>query len=236
MHKNRKIICIITAAGSGERFGRKKRSKALPKQFLNLHGKPVIVRSLEVFQKCALISEILVSSTPEYFDRIHSFAVKYRITKLKAVVEGGKTRFESVRNAFRQIDCKGSDIVIIHDAARPNISKSFINKIIEKSLKYGEVIPGCRAGETVKQVSKKGFVEQTVDRSKLFLIQTPQAFRYKTLSAAYAKALKLRRTDFTDEAHAVESSGFRIKLIEGLRDNIKITAPEDLALLKKIMN
>ncbi len=234
MRKNRKIFCIITAAGSGERFG-KGSSVNLPKQFINLYSKPVIVHSLEVFQKCAYITEILVSTNPAYFDLIHTLAMKYRITKLRAVVEGGRTRFESVRNAFRQIECTGNDIVIIHDAARPNINKSFVNSIVEDSLKYGEVIPGCRAEETVKRVNKKGFVQETVERSKLFLIQTPQAFRYKTLSSAYAKSVKLRKTDFTDEAQAVESSGFRVRLIAGLRGNVKITTAEDIILLKKLM-
>ncbi|MBZ0204482.1 MAG: 2-C-methyl-D-erythritol 4-phosphate cytidylyltransferase [Ignavibacteria bacterium] len=234
MRKNRKIFCIITAAGSGERFG-KGSSVKVPKQFINLCGKPVIIHSLEVFQKCTYITEILVSSNPAYFDLIHTLAIKYRITKLKAVVEGGKTRFESVRNAFRQIESTDNDIVIIHDAARPNISKSFVRRIIEDSLKYGEVIPGCRVRETIKRVYKSGFVKETIDRSELFIVQTPQAFRYEKLAKAYSKCRSAKKTDFTDEAQAIEFAGFKIKMIEGLRDNVKITIPEDVTLLKKLM-
>jgi len=228
-----KATAILTAAGSGSRFYRTASSnKQLPKQFLKLKGKPVILYSLLAFQKSALVQEILVSADSVYFDLIHRIAFKNKITKLTMLVEGGKSRFESVRNAFRQIQGKPNNLVLIHDAARPNINVKTIGKLVNSAVKYDEVIPGVRISETVKR-ERKGVITETIDRSNLWTVQTPQVFRYKVLKKAYGKAG--RKNNFTDEAALVENAGFKVRIIEGSRDNIKITAPEDLKLLKKLM-
>jgi 2-C-methyl-D-erythritol 4-phosphate cytidylyltransferase len=233
-----KVFAIITAAGSGSRFstakvsGKHKSITLPPKQFVSLKGKPVILYSLLAFQKSRLIDEIYVPSIPKYFDFIHNLSVKNRISKLTALVEGGKTRFESVRNAFFQIDGKPNDLVIIHDAARPNIDIKMIKTLINTAQKYGEVIPGIKINETVKK-QKKGVITGTIDRNNLWLIQTPQAFRYKILKKAYEKAG--RRNNFTDESSVVENSGFKVRIIEGNKYNTKITCPEDLKVLKKLL-
>lgn len=235
-----KVTAILTAAGSGSRFFRTARlrngqassEKQLPKQFLNLKGKSVILYSLLAFQKSALVQEILVSADPVYFDLIHRIAFKNKITKLAILVEGGKSRFESVRNAFYQLNVKPNDLILIHDAARPNINRDTVEELINASLKYGEVIPGIKIKETVKRV-RSGIITETVDRSNLWTVQTPQVFRYKVLKKAYGKAG--RKKDFTDEASLVENAGFKVRIIEGSWDNIKITAPEDIKLLKKLM-
>ncbi len=233
-----KVFAIITAAGSGSRFsaakptGKQEKITLHPKQFVSLNGKPVILYSLLAFQKSRLINEIYVSSIPSYFDFIHNLSVKNRISKLTALVEGGKTRFESVRNAFFQIDGKANDLVLIHDAARPNVDKKMIEILINTALKYGEVIPGIKISETVKK-EKKGIITGTIDRNNLWLIQTPQVFRYKILKKAYEKAG--RRNDFTDESSVVEYAGFKVRIIEGNKYNTKITGPEDLNVLKKLL-
>lgn len=223
-------FAIITAAGSGSRFSPGK--KSIPKQFIRLKGKPVILFSLEAFQKCRQIDEILVSADNSYFDFIHSLAVKNGITKLTTLAEGGRTRFISVKNAFFQISGKPGDLIFIHDAARPNINRKFVEELLTSALKYGEVIPGIKIDETVKR-ENKGIVTGTIDRDNLWTVQTPQVFRYSVLKKSYKKAG--RKNDFTDEAGLVERAGYNVRLIKGSRDNIKITTQEDLRTLKKIM-
>ena len=228
---NKKTFAIVTAAGSGIRF--KKLSKQnTPKQFLNLSGKPVILYSLIAFQKCKAVNEIIVSADKKYFDFIHKLAVKNKITKLTRLAEGGETRFESVKNAFMKIEGAGNDLVIIHDAARPNINANLVNMILTQANRHGEVIMGTKLSETVKR-DKKGYVNETLNRENLWSVQTPQVFRYKVLESAYKKCG--RKNDFTDESSLVEYAGYRVKIIEGQRDNIKITSPQDLTLLKKII-
>ena len=223
----KKVYAIITAGGSGSRFGGNSQK---PKQFLTLLGKPVILHSMLVFQKCTEIDGIIISAGKEHFDFIHSLAVKNKITKLTHLTEGGKTRFESVKNAFMSIqNARRNDLILVHDAARPNINVSTIQSLLKEST---EVIPGIRISETVKK-SKKGFVIDTVDRENLWTVQTPQIFRYGVLGSSYKKCG--RKNDFTDEASMVEYAGHKVKIIEGSRDNIKITTPADFTLLKKLM-
>lgn len=226
-----KVTVILTAAGSGRRFA-KGGKKSKPKQFQFLAGKPVILHSMLVLQKCRDIDEIIISADKNYFELIHSLAVRNRITKLQALVEGGKTRFESVRNAFNQIQGSKKDIVLIHDAARPNINCSFVTSIVAAVKKAGNVIPACGVSETIKR-AKGGVVKETLKRVDLWLVQTPQAFMHADLETSYRKAG--RKKDFTDEASLVESAGYKVNIIPGLRNNIKITTPEDLLLLKKII-
>ena len=226
----KKVIAILTAAGTGSRYS-KLSSHSKPKQFLKLFGKPIFLFPLIELQKCRSVSGIFISAPQAYFDYIHSIAALNKITKLKGLVEGGKTRFESVKNAFLQIEASAGDLVLIHDAARPNINQALINKIINEAEKSNEVIIGTKVSETVKRESR-GYITETLSRENLWLVQTPQIFRYKTLAVSYNKT---NRMNFTDEASLVESAGFKVKIIEGDKTNIKITTPADLHLLKKLM-
>ncbi len=230
---SRNIHVIITAAGTGSRFNKSKKSSAKPKQYLNLLGMPVILHSLLKFQKLSPVKSIFISAENKYFNQLHTMAEKNKITKLKALVEGGATRFESVRNAFYELNCSDDDIVFIHDAARPNITPKGLKEFTELSFKYGEVIPGIKVSETVKRV-KNSIITETIPRDDLWLIQTPQAFRYNILSSAYILAGK--RTDFTDEASLVEYAGCKVRIVEGFENNIKITNEADLKTLKKLMS
>lgn len=230
MAKKRNYHVIITAAGSGSRYKNSNGTK--PKQYLLLNGKPVILHSLLKFQKCSDIKSIYISAMPQFFSYLHSLVAKHKITKLKAMVEGGKTRFDSVKNAFNQIVAGLNDIILIHDAARPNLTKADLDKIISESSKYGEVIPAVKIPETVKKVNKST-VEKTIPRDDLWLVQTPQAFRYEVLSKAYILAGE--RNDYTDEAAMAEHAGFTVRVSECSRSNMKITTQDDLELLKRLM-
>jgi 2-C-methyl-D-erythritol 4-phosphate cytidylyltransferase len=222
-----KVTVIVTAAGFGSRYSR----SGKPKQFLSFNGKPVILYSLFAFQYSKFINEIIVSASKEYFDFIHSLSLKNKITKLTNLVEGGETRFQSVRNAFRQVESSGDDIVIIHDAVRPYIYTDtyFIERLLMEIKKFDGVVPGIKIPETVKR-AKNYIVTETIDRENLFTIQTPQVFRYKALKVSYEKYGS--ENDFTDEAALVERAGYRVKVAEGMRENIKITTPEDMRNLK----
>jgi len=239
----RKVIAIIAAGGSGSRFKEQTREettsrktiKGTPKQFLILSGKPVILHSLGALQKCASVDAIIIAAGKERFDYLHKLAHKNGIRKLIWLVEGGATRFESVRNAFMQIaqssELEKDDLVLIHDAARPNVNPRLFENIIDAGFKYGEVIIGSRVSETIKRVNKD-YVKETLDRSSLWSIQTPQIFRYGTLLNSYQKA---KRTEYTDESSLVEECGFKVRIIQGEKYNIKITSPADLQFLKKIV-
>ena len=230
---SKNIHVIITAGGLGKRFNKTRTNAAKPKQFLNLLGKPVILHSLLKFQKIKEVKSILVSANNKYFSYIHSQASKYKITKLKTLVDGGSTRFLSVRNAFNELNCLLDDIVMIHDAARPNVTSGELKLLRDISFKEGEVILGRKVQETVKRTIKD-FVSETISRQDMWLIQTPQAFRYSILSKAYI--LAGMKIDFTDESSLVEYAGFNVRVSEGSRNNIKITTLDDLKTLKKLMS
>ena len=234
MAKN--VTAILTAAGTGARFRKLSGGTSkTPKQFIRIFNKPVILYSLLVFQKCRLIDKIIITSSKENFALLHALAAKNKITKLDRLVEGGNSRAESVRNAFRQIGEHKNMLVLIHDAARPNITISMVNKIIAASQKYGSVITGSRITETVKR-SENDVITETLNRSNLWTIQTPQVFPYNVLKESYSKVRSIKKlSSFTDESSLIENAGFKVKIIEGPPDNIKITSPEDIALLKKLM-
>jgi 2-C-methyl-D-erythritol 4-phosphate cytidylyltransferase len=231
MSKDQKVTVIITAAGSGTRFGTGQK-KSLPKQFQKLLGKPVILHSLLIFQKARVVDEIIISADKKYFALLHELALKNKISKLTSLVEGGKTRFQSVKNAFLQVNSAKHDIILIHDAARPKMSGKLVAALVKETAKHPGVIPACPVSETLK-LAKKNIVTRTVDRSSLWLVQTPQAFRYHILDKSYKKAGS--RKTFTDEASLVENGGFKVRLITGSKENIKITTKEDLDLLKRLM-
>jgi len=226
-----KVFAIITAAGSGTRFGAGAK-REMPKQFQSLSGKPVILYSMTAFQKCSEVSEIIISANRDYFDFLHNLAAKHKIKKLSKLVEGGKTRFESVKNAFKELGGGNKDFVLIHDAVRPNIKPSMVEKLLQKAFSAKELIPGVRVTETLKR-SNRGYISESVRRDDLWTIQTPQIFRYKVLKDAYKKCG--RKNDFTDESSLVEYAGYKVGIIEGSHDNIKITTPLDMRLLKKLM-
>jgi 2-C-methyl-D-erythritol 4-phosphate cytidylyltransferase len=226
-----KITAIITAAGSGKRF-RKNRKNTLPKQFVKLNGKPVILYSLQVFQNNKNIEEIIISANEKYFDLIHDIAVKNSISKLTCIVGGGKTRFESVRNAVLQIENAKNKLVIVHDAARPNIDNILIDNLLAGIKNCDGIIPGFSITETIKRC-KKNMVIETIDRENLFIIQTPQLFSYKSLISSYLKCGN--RVNFTDESALIENAGYKVNITNGKIGNIKLTNQDDLTGLKMLL-
>ena len=217
-----KVFVIIPASGSGERFGGK-----TPKQFMKIDGKVIIAHTLEKFNELKTVDEIIVSTKLEYFVKISTIIKKNNFRKVMKIVEGGERRQDSVYNALINLDCGKDDLILIHDAVRPFISRKKIYELIKEAKKEKCVILGLPVSETIKRVDKNNIVTETIDRRNVRTIQTPQAFRYDILMRSFEKALKEKFTG-TDEASIVENAGYKVKVIGGEKGNVKITFREDV--------
>lgn len=219
---------IIPAAGQGKRMGAG-RNKLL----IELSGIPVLIHTLWVFEKDEDCTEIILAIHPQDEAEFHTLLKKYKITKVTRIVYGGKERQDSIHHALKTLN--GDGIVLVHDAARPFIKREYVHLVAETAAKTGAAIIGVPAKDTMKKVSH-GQVVETVERSSLWIVQTPQAFRISLLLSAYQKAQEDHFTG-TDDASLVERLNAPITMIKGDYDNIKLTTPEDLffaeAILKK---
>lgn len=218
---------IIVAAGSGKRFGGE-----TPKQFLEILGKPVLIHTLEQFEKCAAIDEIVLVLAEDKFDEFSKKTEKFNIKKLKKIVPGGATRAESVRNGLNAVNEHAAEIVAVHDGARPLVSEREITETIEKALKTGAACLVAGVSDTIKEV-RDGKIIETIDRRRLRRALTPQCFRFEILKKAFEE--NELDESVTDECFLVEKSGFEICAVEGDSRNIKITKPEDLPIAEILL-
>jgi len=222
-----KVAVIIPASGSGSRFGGK-----VPKQFLKIRGKEIIAMTIEKFERNRSVDSIVVTAMPAYFKILNEIIKKYKFKKVTNVVRGGKRRQDSVFNALRMLKCSAGDIILIHDAVRPLVTNSLISGIINSIRNCDAVVPGLPVHETVKRTDDRSIVSSTIDRKNLWLIQTPQAFKYSVLKKSFAVALNKNFTG-TDESAIAEIAGFKVRVIEGERTNIKITTKDDIKIFRK---
>lgn len=218
------IATIIPAGGTGDRFGGN-----IPKQFVNLDGIPVIVRTLLVFEITPEITSIVVSVLPQYKSKLEAYVRDYSISKVTDLVDGGKERHYSVLNAMNTKSVLNSDIVLIHDAVRPFASPLLVQEIIEATKIYGAAIPGLTPKETIKHIDENNFIRETISRHSLVSVQTPQGFRKEIIYKAY-QSLKNGDLSITDDATLVENLGFQVHVIPGEEFNIKITSKPDFWL------
>ncbi len=212
---------IIPAAGAGERMG-----SAISKQFLSLQGKPIIIHTLERFQMCGAVNEIIVAVQASSKQQVEFLVCEFHLSKVVKIVEGGRRRQDSVGNALSHLHPQ-AEIVIVHDAVRPFIQQKMILDSIEKAKAYSAAVVAVRVKDTVKVGNNEGRFEQTLDRSVLWSAQTPQTFTRQLLLDAYEKASR-ESVDATDDASLVETMHIRPAIVEGSFDNIKITTPDDL--------
>jgi 2-C-methyl-D-erythritol 4-phosphate cytidylyltransferase len=218
---------IIVAAGSGTRFGGDR-----PKQFLEIGGKPLLIHTLEKFQNCAAIDEIiLVLSINEIPNIINNFG-KFNLTKLEKIVAGGKTRAESVFNGLNAIEDNKAEIVAVHDGARPFVTNEEITATVEKAKETGAACLTALVTDTIKEVAN-GKIVRTIERARLRRALTPQAFRFEILQRAFAGADLTEAA--TDECFLVEKIGGEIAIVEGSAKNIKITTREDWNLAEILL-
>ena len=219
---------IIPAAGSGKRMGADKN-----KIFLELLNIPVLARTLSVFNDMDEINEIIVVASENDIFEVSALAESYRISKLKSVVLGGAERQDSVRNGLRELSPE-SEIVLIHDAARPLIQKEVIKEIIENVKLFGASACGAKCKNTVKLIDDDGYIKETLNRDYLLEIHTPQGFKSDLITSAYENADKNGFTA-TDDCMVAEHFGAKIKVVFEGTDNIKITTYDDLAIAEQIL-
>jgi 2-C-methyl-D-erythritol 4-phosphate cytidylyltransferase len=219
---------IIPAAGFGERMG-----ATIGKQFLLLNNKPILVHTLERFEQCEEVTEIIVATQKSSFTIIEEIRQKYSLSKLKPPIEGGQRRQDSIANALNYID-PNSEIIVVHDAVRPFVHNKEISQSIETAKYFGASIVAVRTKDTMKQASTDGRVEKTLNRSSLWNVQTPQTFQRQILKDAYAHAEKFNITA-TDDSFLAEQIGVLPIIVEGSYENIKITTPDDLLLAELLL-
>ncbi len=217
-----RVVAIVPAAGRGVRMG-----AGVPKQFLQLGGIPLFLHSLQVLQQSSVIEEIvLVLPESDREHCIQEILPAYQLTKISQVVCGGARRQDSVRNGLTAVS-SGIDLVLVHDAVRPFLTLSMIELCVETGKNHGAAVVAVPMRDTVKKVLDNGAIESTVDRSVLWLAQTPQVFRFELLEKAHRLA-EMDEFDATDDASLIEQLGEPVMIVQGSDDNIKITKPEDL--------
>ncbi len=237
-----KVIVIIPAAGLGTRMmpmsvgAGSKRKKTLPsKQFTELGGTPILVHTLRTFASVDAVSEIWIalreSEIEGFRARLQSEA-KDGLKKKVDLVAGGEHRQQSVGNALKAVTAGEDDIILVHDAVRPLVTREIIQEVIDAAVKYGAAIAGLPAVDTVKQVERTAegaLIKATIPRAGIVMAQTPQGFRYSVIKKAFDEA---SADGFlgTDEASLVERSGHGVAVVMGSPRNIKITAPADMEL------
>lgn len=217
----RRAVAIVPSAGCGRRLGVKTR-----KPFVLLKGKPIIAHTLSALERCKAVDEIVIASESSYVGKFKALVKRYRFSKVRGIVVGGRTRFESVKNCLSVIG-PSFDIVIVHDGARPFIDGATISESIRLARKFGACIVGTPETDTVKLIDGKLFVKKTLDRDRIFRAETPQTFKYDIIKRAYRITGK---AGITDDAGLVEHLGLPVKILAGTHNNMKITRKEDLRL------
>jgi 2-C-methyl-D-erythritol 4-phosphate cytidylyltransferase len=222
---------IIPAAGQGKRMGAGKN-----KLLIELNRVPILIQTLLVFENDEECDGIILAIHPHDESEFRLLLHKFKISKVKRLVPGGKERQDSIYHALQEVD--GNGMILVHDAARPFIKQDQIHLLVETAKKTGAAIIGVPAKDTMKKVLD-GVVQETVERSSLWIVQTPQAFRFSLLLEAYQKAEEDHFIG-TDDASLIERQGISVTMVEGDYDNIKLTTPEDLffaeAILRKNVN
>lgn len=222
------VAAIIAAGGRGARLG-----GSVPKQLLTLGGKSILQRSIDTIQAHDQIAEIVLALPPEIAAAPPDFL--QRAGKPLQIVEGGARRQDSVANAFGRISAR-SEVIVVHDAARPLASAALFTRVIEAARETGAAIAALGARDTIKEIAEddgKPIVGRTLARDRIYLAQTPQAFARRVLTEAIA--LARQGGEATDEASLAEQAGHRVRLVEGEPSNIKITTEDDLRIARALI-
>lgn len=226
----KKIGVIIPAAGAGKRLG------GISKPLVEVGGKPVILRLLTLFAHLRNVTRICVAVPPAGITDFRQVAESSGFPELIEIMEGGVERPLSVRIAFHALEAHLSDddLVCIHDAARPLLSESDLDRVIKAGWEHGAALLASRVKDTLKVVDDKGFCASTIDRSRVFAAQTPQVMKSGFLRKAYGKVADY--TAVTDEIMLMEKIGVKAFIVEPRHLNLKLTTPEDLELIKKLIS
>lgn len=226
-----KISAILLAAGKSKRF-----NHPVKKQFFKINNCPLIKYVVDKFLSLKYISQIILVIDEKDFKTVKRILNTDKYNALDFVI-GGKERFDSVFNAVKYLH-KDSKLVIVHDVARPLVSKNLIERCLKEIKNYDCVIPGIPIVDTIKSIKKNFEVVKTIDRNNLFLVQTPQVFKREVIEYIYSKEVLYkwtRKIKITDDSQIAELEGFKVKVVMGEKTNIKITSKEDINLIRAFL-
>ena len=231
--KQNKNIAIIIAGGKGNRMG-----QDIPKQFINVGDKPIIIYTLEAFQRHPNIDGIIVVCIDGWHEILKSYAKQFNITKLSSVVSGGETGQQSIKSGLDEAKRLYSldDIVLIHDAIRPMVSEEIISDNIIKCKQYGNATTVAPCTTVVLRKTNEEYSQEVVDREKLYLTQTPQAFVLKDILSAHKEAAEKNITSAVASCSLYIELGRKVYYSAGSETNIKLTRPGDIEIFKALLN
>lgn len=221
-----KVFSIIVAGGSSYRFGKE------DKLMFDLVGKPVIWHTIEKFQECEKINEIVVVCSRNNLEEIKPVAEKF--SKVKSIILGGKTRQESSFNGIKSLKAEDKDVVLIHNGANPLVQQTDIERVIDATRLFGAAVIGHPENSTLKKINVDGMIEKTVERAGLWRSETPQGIKYHLAMEAFQKA-EDEGFEATDDVQVVENFGHKIKMFTGSSTNIKITEPQDIEFANLVL-
>ncbi len=224
-----KNTCIIVAAGTGSRM-----KSDIPKQFMEINGYPMLYYTIKAWEE-SFVDDIILVVSKEYTESVSSNIIKkFGFKKVSRIICGGKERYDSVYEGL--CACEDSDHVYIHDGVRPCISSDVIGRVREAAESFGACVAAVPVKDTIKVSDDAGFAVDTPDRNTLWAVQTPQAFSYSVIRKAYDELPGKDRTGITDDAMVVEAYGcVKVKIVMGSYDNVKVTTPEDMEVVKGIL-
>lgn len=215
---------VVVAAGIGTRMG-----SEIPKQFLPLAGRPLMMHTIDRFASVCPKTDIIVVLGKAFIDEWERLCREHNFTTPHSVAEGGTERFYSVSNGLRLVSKRS--LVAVHDAVRPFVLPDTIERCFREAALYGNAVPVITPAETVRQLLKTG-KSRILRRNMIRLVQTPQVFKSEILLKAYSRTFS---SNFTDDASVVEAAGEKIHLVEGNPENIKITTPADMAMAEVLL-
>lgn len=228
-------IGVIFAGGVGSRM----HSKDVPKQFLEIHNKPIIIHTLEYFEHNEDIDAVVISCIGEWIPFLEKLLYKYRIEKVKRVVRGGTTGQLSIYNglvAAKEVAAGQKAIVLIHDGVRPLISEELLTANIESVKKYGSAITSGIVKETIVVIDEDNMVEQVPSREKSRVAKAPQSFMLDDILSVHEKAMSDGIDNSIDSCTLMQSYGYKLHMVDGPYENIKITTPDDFYTMRAILD
>ncbi|MDR1536661.1 MAG: 2-C-methyl-D-erythritol 4-phosphate cytidylyltransferase [Clostridiales bacterium] len=222
---------LIFAGGTGQRMN----TRAKPKQFLELHGKPIIIYTLEHFEKHGEIDNIVVVCLKSWIHELKSYLYHYNIKKVSQIIQGGPTGHESIYNGLSALEstCDADDIVLIHDGVRPLISAGLISENLAKVKEFGSAITAEMATESVVSSIDGSFINEVPNRESMYIAKAPQSFRYSMIWELYKRA-RVDNVKSIDSAHLLSIYGVKMFMVRSTANNMKITAPTDYYIFRAL--
>lgn len=223
------ISALIFAGGVGARM----KSKEIPKQFLEVEGKPIIIHTLEHFANHAMVDNIVVVCLEGWIEELKRGIEKYNIKKVVGIIPGGKTGFQSIHNGLVRIaeTSKDEDIVLICDGVRPMLSEKLISTCIEDTMTYGTAVPVTPSIDSVLYSEDGNVCSKNLERKKIYITQAPQGYKMKIIMDAHDEAM-VKGIESVSSGDLMIELGRKIHIFQGIRENIKVTTPEDLNSLR----